>query len=118
MNMISRFLVIYIYMVRGKDIFIVSKPINTIYQLVGLSKPNGVTFLTCYFPIISTTSGARKFIRRSSSCSIYAIKMNSFRRTLESLERFFDRVTASHKRTLDLKCSSVSRDFLRKSLSK
>ena len=44
--------------------------------------------------------------------------MNSFGRSLEPLQRLFGRVTLWQKRTLNLKYSSLTSNFLRKSLSK
>jgi hypothetical protein len=42
---------------------------------VGLSKRNGVTFLTYYFPIISRILGARKFIQAPFDAARHAVFM-------------------------------------------
>jgi hypothetical protein len=41
----------------------------------GLSKRSGVTFLTYYFPIISRTLGARKFIQAPFDAARHALFM-------------------------------------------
>jgi hypothetical protein len=42
-------------------------------QLLGLSKHNGVKFLTYYLPIISRTLGARKFVQAPFDAACHAI---------------------------------------------
>ncbi len=44
-------------------------------QYCGLSKRNGVTFLTYYFPIISRTMRARKFVQAPFDAARHALFM-------------------------------------------
>ena len=44
-------------------------------QYIALSKRNGVTFLTYYFPIISRTLGAIKFVQASFDAARHSLFM-------------------------------------------
>ncbi len=49
--------------------------IRNYQSVIGLSKRNGVTFLIYYFPIISRTLGATKFVQAPSDAVRHALFM-------------------------------------------